>query len=109
MEYSLQNLLDVSRSYYSDIDKATHRLRQTPPPSEGLKEICLCKESELDALKNDVVTVQILKEGGLSPTVYRIPEVSLADVLKKEKIEYDGVFLVKTLFITVLNAYLDFT
>ena len=36
-------------------------------------------------LKNDVVTVQFLKEGGLPPTDYGIPEVSLAVVLKKEK------------------------
>ena len=39
MEYSLQELLDAQRKYFSDFDKADHRLRQTSPPSEGLKEI----------------------------------------------------------------------
>ena len=37
--------------------------------------------------------MQILKEGGLPPTVYRIPEVSLADVFKKEKIEENITFI----------------
>ena len=47
--------------------------------------------------------MQILKEGGLPPTVYRIPEVSLADVLKKEKIEEDIDFL-----FTEANLYHDY-
>ena len=92
-EYSLQNLLDAQRKYVSDFDKANHPLRQTPPPSEGLKEISLFDEHSFDTLKNDTITMQILKKGGLPPTVYRIPEVSLADVLKKEKIEEDIDFL----------------
>ena len=73
-EYSLQNLLDAQRKYFSDSDEADHRLRQTPPPSEGIKEISFFffDEHDLDGLKNDTVTVQILKEGGLPPTVYRI-------------------------------------
>ena len=37
MEYSFQDLLDSQRKYFSDFDKANHRLRQTPSPSEGLK------------------------------------------------------------------------
>ena len=74
--YLLQDLLDAQRKYFSDFDEADHRLRQTPPPSEGLKEISLFDEHDLDTLKNDAVTMQILKEGGLPSTVYRIPEVS---------------------------------
>ena len=62
-KYSLQNLLDAQRKYYSDFDRANHGLRQTSPPSEGLKEISLFDKHDLDTLKNDAVTMQILKEG----------------------------------------------
>ena len=51
MEYSLQDLLDAQRKYFSDFDEANHRLRQTPPPSQGLKEISTFDEYDLGTLK----------------------------------------------------------
>ena len=86
-------------------------MRQTPPPSKCLKGICLLDKHDLDTLKNDAITVQILKEGRMPPTVYQIPEVSLADVLKKEKIEeVDGLFTGANLYRDhkcVLRFFLD--
>ena len=49
--YSLRDLLDAQRKYLSDFDEADHRLRQTPPPSEGLRKISLFDEHDLDMFK----------------------------------------------------------
>ena len=70
--------------------------------SKRLIEISLFDEHNLDTLKNDTVTVRILKKGGLPSAVYRLPEICLADVLKKEEIEED----IDCIF-TEVNLYHD--